>query len=77
MKYIQYFDEIENVLYNSTKIIVDGRYRISRCHEEAREKNNEAFPKYDAYQIFEGGSLNNAKPVTDIFKLKGYHNGIN
>ena len=73
MRYIQYFETHNNKLVEACGdraiVIIDGRYRISRCHEEAIEMNGFRRPKYDAYQIWEGESLLRSKPVTDIFKL--------
>ena len=73
MRFVQYFEfnngKLTEACRDSAVLILDGRYRISRCHEEAREMNGHRIPHYDAYQIFEGASLAQSKPVTDIFKL--------
>jgi len=73
MRFVQYFQFHKNKLIEACGdraiVILDGRFRISRCHEEARELNGFRRPHYDAYQIWEGESLLRSKPVTDIFKL--------
>ena len=74
MKYVQYFEMFNNKLVEAcgdrAVVIIDGRYRVSRCHEEARELNGFRRPHYDAYQIWEGESLLRSKPISDIFNLK-------
>ena len=73
MRFVQYFElnngKLVEACGDRAIVIIDGRYRISRCHEEAREMNGFRRPHYDAYQILEGKALNQAKPVTSIFKL--------
>ena len=77
MRYIQYFEpsardntKLIEACSDRAIIIIDGRYRISRCIEEAIINNGHRRPKYDAFQIFEGASILRAKPVTDIIKFK-------
>ena len=74
MRFIQYFELFNNKLVEAcgdrSVVIIDGRYRVSRCHEEAIELNGHRRPNYDAYQIWEGESLRKSKPISDIFKLK-------
>ena len=73
MRFIQYFELFNNKLVEAcgdrSVVIIDGRYRISRCHEDAIELNGKRRPNYDAYQIWEGESLLRSKPISDIFKL--------
>lgn len=76
MRYIQYFEpsamdntKLIEACGDRAVLIIDGRYRISRCIEEAIINNGHRRPKYDAFQIFEGASILRSKPVTDIIKF--------
>ena len=76
MRYVQYFTEStinKNKLIQAcgdrSVVILDGRYRVSRCIENAIQFNGVRRPLYPAFQIWEGESLIRSKPITDIIKM--------
>ena len=79
MKYIQYFEKGEvtgkfiEALGTDGVAKLDGRYRVSRCIEEAVYRNSKRRP---AFQIKEGSSFSDSKPVTDIITIKEAMNFI-
>jgi hypothetical protein len=79
MRYIQYFERgivtgklIESCGSDGVSKL-DGRYRISRCIEEAVSRN---FKKRPAFKIMEGETFSRSSPVTDIITVKDAMNLI-